>query len=137
MATTPNSLITPQTPNNTLATVLQTANTALDGTGTVVIAYTAGPNGSQCDGINLYPLGTNVQTVVRLFLNNGGATTTATNNAPITDYTLPATALSQQAAMGNVFVPVGFVIPPGWRITATIGTTVAAGWMPFGRGGDL
>lgn len=137
MATTPNSVITPQTPNINFGAVVTTANTAKDGTGTVVSAFTSGPNGAKCDGINVMPLGTNVQTVLRLFLNNGSTNATAANNTFLKDVTIPATTLSEISALGNIFVPVGLALPAGAKVNVTIGTTVAAGLAVSGSGGDL
>lgn len=46
-ATTPNSIVTPQTPNRGIAQFLQ----GTDSTGTYKIVYTAGTNGSRCIGM--------------------------------------------------------------------------------------
>jgi hypothetical protein len=59
---------------------LKTANTAMDGTGTVAIIFTAGADGGRVERVRCKANGTNVATVLRLFINNGGDTTTAANN---------------------------------------------------------
>jgi hypothetical protein len=137
MATTPNSVITPQTPVVVVGQTIATANTAKDGTGTVVTAYTAGANGSKVDGVYVAYTGTSVATVLRLFINNGSVTTTATNNALLKSVTVPANTLSEVAAANDFFVPLALTLPAGYKITATIGTTVAAALALFATGGDL
>ena len=137
MATTPNSVITPQTPVVVVGQTITTANIAKDGTGTVVTCYTAGANGSRCDQIYVMPTGTSVQTVLRLFVNNGGVNSTATNNAFLKDYTIPANTLSETTSATPITVPVGVTLPAGYKINATIGTTVAAPLALVGTGGDL
>ena len=137
MATSPNSIITAQTPNINFGATVTTANTAKDGTGTVVTAYTAGANGSKCDQINIMPLGTNTASVMRLFLNNGATNATPANNHYLKDVSLPATTNSEVASIGNIPVAIGLTMPAGSKIFVTIGTTVAAGFAVSGTGGDL
>jgi hypothetical protein len=118
-------------------TVLTTANTAMDGTGTVVTLFTAGADGARLERIRCRALGTNVATVLRIFINNGGATTTASNNALFGEMTIAATTASNAAALLNTnefpntldTTALPIVLPAGYKITATIGTTVAAGLM--------
>lgn len=119
-------------------TVLTTANTAKDGTGTVVTIFTAGSNGSRVDKIQGMALGTNVATVLRLFINNGSDPTTATNNVLFREYTCAATTLSEVAALVQAFSEVftNLVLPAGYKINATIGTTIAAGIICSAFGGD-
>ena len=82
--------------------ILNTANTAKDGTGTVATVFTgnaAGNNaGNFVQKLVARPLGTNVATVLRVFINNGSVNTTAANNSLIAELTLPATTLSEIAA---------------------------------------
>lgn len=137
--------IFPLTPNVSWGNVL-TANTAKDGTGTVVTVFTAGVNGSKIDQIKVRALGTNVATVMRFFVNNGQANTTAANNSLIHETTIAATTLSEVAALtdnditvakntGEVAVPIPY-LPAGYKINVTIGTTVAAGLQVTVHGGD-
>lgn len=118
---------------------LTAANTAKDGTGAVVdIMPVVGVNGARIDQILIRPLGTNVATVLRLFVNNGGANTTATNNALIHEITMPATTVSETASIAGIDVAIAkdegkFAVvipylPAGYKIFATIGTAVAAGF---------
>ena len=117
------------------STLVQTANTAKDGTGTVAILFTAGTDGARVDRIRARAAGTNVASVLRIFINNGLDPTTAANNILYAEHTLTATTLSEVATlllqeMPNTVDTTSFplVLPAGYKITATIGTTVVAGW---------
>jgi hypothetical protein len=129
-------------------TTLTTANTAKDGTGTVVLCFTAHATyGSRVDRIRFKAIGTNTASVARVFINNGSDPTTATNNAFYADVSLPATTLSEVAGIAPAELPNNATIvdatsfpialPPGYRIYVTIGTTVAAGWVPVVTGGHF
>ena len=118
--------IFPLTPKITWGTDLQTANTAKDGTGTVVTLMTAGANGSRVDYVRCRATGTNTATVLRIFVNNGSDPTTATNNVLFTEATIAATTLSEVAALAETTVQLDLALPAGYKLTATIGTTVAA-----------
>ena len=137
--------IFPLTPKITWGTV-STANTAKDGTGTVVTVFTGGTNGSRIDQIKVRALGTNTATVLRLFINNGSTNATATNNSLIHETTIASTTLSETAALadnditiakntGEVAVPIPY-LPAGYKINVTIGTTVAAGLHVTVHGSD-
>ncbi len=135
MATTPNYASTPKVnwnANNILA-----ANTAKDGTGTVETVFTAGTNGSKVSAITIRSKGTNVQTVMRFWLNNGAANTTAANNTYLGEVTLAATTLSETTQLVPTDFPVNRDIPAGYKINATIGTTVVAGFGVTAYGWDL
>jgi hypothetical protein len=129
--------IFPQTPKVQLGTLLTTANTAKDGTGTVVqISAVAGASGAFVESVEALPIGTNVASVLRVFLNNGGATTTAANNILWEEVSLPATTLTEVAAQNKVVIPLNRAIPAGYTLYATIGTAVAAGWRVRVHSGD-
>lgn len=122
-----------------------TANTAKDGTGTVVTVFTAGANGARIDQIKVRALGTNVATVLRFFINNGLTNATASNNSLVHETTIAATTLSEVAALtdnditiakGADIVPPIQYLPPGYTLMVTIGTTVAAGLQVTVSGGD-
>lgn len=119
------------------ATALATANTAKDGTGTVLTVFEAdATNGSYVEKIVARAAGTNVATVLRVFINNGGSSAVAANNILFAELTLPATTLSEVAAQPNYEVPLGIALPPGYKLNCTIGTTVAAGYYVSAVGGD-
>jgi hypothetical protein len=120
--------------------ILNTANTAKDGTGTVATIFTgnvAGNNaGNFVQKLIARPLGTNVASVLRLFINNGSVNTTAANNSLIAELTLPATTVSEIAAQPDFVLPLNFVVPAGYKLNATLGTTVVAGYALTIVGGE-
>jgi len=93
-------------------------------------------NGSYIDHIRAKPLGTNVTSVARFFLNNGGITTQANNNSMIAEVTLSPTTATQNAAQPNLIIPIKLALPPAWNVHVTLGTAVAAGWTFTAFGGD-
>lgn len=106
------------------------ANTTKDLTsGTIYLVYTAdATDGSFVQKLRVRPKGTNVATVMRVFLNNGLTTATVANNMLYDEITLPATTNSEVAALLGYDVPMNIALPPGWRIYATFGTAVAGGY---------
>jgi hypothetical protein len=114
-----------------------TANTAKDGTGTVVTVFTAdATNGGLLSKLIIRALGTNVATVLRVFINNGATNATATNNSLIAELTIAATTLSEVAQLAHNEIPMNIALPAGYKINITIGTTVAAGLAVTGVGGN-
>jgi hypothetical protein len=141
---------------------LTAANTALDGTGTLDAAGTATSTtshlgtlftatstsgiDSRIDRIRCQPLGTNVATVLRIFVNNGSTNATAANNTLIAEVTLAATTANAAVAILsspvelpiaadlNALFPNG--LPNGYKLMATLGTAVSAGWQITAFGGD-
>jgi len=118
---------------------LLTANSAKDGTGTVLTVFTAdATNGGRVEGVRARACGTNVATVLRVFINNGSANSTLANNTLYAEITCPATTASAVAALGDVLLAAPYfplVLPPGYKINVTIGTTVAAGLQVTAFGG--
>jgi hypothetical protein len=119
------------------ASAITLANTAKDGTGVVDIVFTAdATNGSFLQKLKIRPKGTNVASVLRVFLNNGSVTTTAANNTLFDEISLPATTLSEVAALAGFEYPVNLALPAGYRLFVTLGTAVAGGYAVTGVGGD-
>lgn len=116
------------TPVATWSGNLTTGTNTYDGTSGTTLACTAGSNGAWVDHIKATAAGTNVATVLRVFINNGSTTGTASNNALIWQQSLPATTASASAATQNIIIPLNLVIPNGYRIYVVIATTVSAGW---------
>lgn len=138
--------IFPITPNVSWTSSIATANTAKDGTGTAAVAFTAGTEGSKIDQIKVRALGTNIATVLRLFINNGASAETATNNTLIHEVTIAATTLAEDSALADNDIlivkdtgvnvsPIPY-LPGGYKILATVGTTIAAGLQVTVHGGD-
>lgn len=126
------------TPNYSVGQTIATANTAKDGTGTVVTVYTAGANGGMPAALTARAIGTNVATVLRIFINNGSTNTSAANNALFDEMSLPATTLSETAALPvyRYIFPDNFRLIASHKIICTIGTTVAAGYALLCHGND-
>src|SRR5574340_5330 len=139
------SRIFPLTPNDgAMGVVLSTAMTdtkAFDGTEAVgtamALVYTAGSNGSKPDKLYVRlgstagaaASGTTSATLVRFWVNNGSANTTATNNSILPyEIAIPATAVTALAtsALTPYEYPVDLpVLPAGYKLYA--GLTVAVG----------
>jgi len=110
-------------------TAITTANTAKDGTGTVLTCFTAdATNGGFVQRIRFRAAGTNIATVARVFINNGSTNATAANNILYDEITLAATTLSEVSALAVYELPLNFALPPGYKLNVTLGTTVAAGY---------
>lgn len=96
------------------------------------IVFTAGTNGSRIVGLHFAAIGTNTQSVARVFVNNGSAATTAANNSYVGALTLPATTASNTVAESSAdfYFPGGYAdLPANWTILVGLATTVAAGWV--------
>ena len=123
----------------TTAGPIKTAVTAVDGTGNLVPIFTAdATNGGRVDRVVARAVGTNVATVLRVFINNGSTNATIANSALITEVTCPATTLSQVAALADVVIaasPFPLTLPPGYKLMVAIGTTIAAGLKVSAIGG--
>lgn len=116
--------------------VLTAANTAKDGTGTVATIFTAdATEGGFVYGIKLKPLGTNVASVARFFINNGSTNATATNNSMFADQGLVAITNTETAGQTEYWIPVNQPLPAGYKINMTLGTAVASGWQATVFGG--
>lgn len=135
-----------QTPNvganNAILSTAMTNTSAFDGTQAVgtnmALVFTAGVNGARVDQVTCRfastngaaASGTSSATVVRFWMNNGSANTTAGNNIFLGEVAMPATAVTALATAAltvyTLALPVGGLnLPAGYRIYA--GTTVAAG----------
>ncbi len=117
-------------------TAITTANTAKDGTGTVLTVFTAdATEGGYVERMTFRAAGTNIATVARVFINNGLTAATPANNILYAEITLSATTLSEVAALVDYVVPLNIALPPGYKLNVTVGTTVAAGYYVSVTGG--
>lgn len=113
------------------------ANTAFDGTGTVATVFTAdATNGSKVERLKLKHLGTNVATVVRIFINNGSTNATASNNYLWKEFAMAANSASQTAESVEAYLIDDIVLPAGYKLNCTTGTSIASGIMVTAMGGD-
>jgi hypothetical protein len=120
-------------------TAVTAANTAMDGTGTVTTVFTSsGTNaaGSYLRRMFVRAAGTNVATVIRLFINNGSTNTTAANNVLYTELSLPATTASNVVSQPTFEIPLEFALPNSYKVNITLGTAVAAGYVAGIIAGD-
>jgi hypothetical protein len=131
--TSPIFLLTPHVSGISTGT---SANTNLDGTGTVATVFTAAANGSKIEKVILQHMGSNTGTVIRLFVNNGATNATATNNFLVYEVALASNSVSQTAASTRVEVPLDLVLPNGYKLNCTTGTAIASGVMVTAAGGD-
>lgn len=135
-----------QTPNvgaaNAILSTGMAGTSAFDGTTAVgtamVLVFTAGANGSRIDQITcrlastngLTASGTSAASLIRFWINNGAANTTATNNIYFGEVGMVATTIT---ALGTIPLTVNYLtlptgglnLPAGYRLYA--GATVAAG----------
>jgi hypothetical protein len=124
--------------DNSAATAgpILSANTAMDGTGYVTTVFTAGANGSYVSQLIVHPVGTNIATVLRVFINNGSSNSTQANNCLFTEITLAASTLNAAAALQASAIPLNFALPAGYKLNVTLGTAIAAGVRVMVQGGD-
>lgn len=92
-------------------------------------------NGGFVQRIRFKALGTNIASVARIYINNGGLQTLAVNNVFYGEQALPGTTLNNAGATVDIDYPMNIAINPGFRIFVGLGTTVAAGWRPQAIGG--
>lgn len=117
---------------------LKTANTAKDGTGTVLTVFdttaASNTNPSRVDYLKVRALGTNVATVLRVFINNGSTNATVANNVLFMERTIAATTLSEVAELADTVIPLDLSLQAGFKINVAISTSVSAGLMVTGVG---
>lgn len=117
--------------------VVTAGNVNYDGLGATTTIITAGADGARIDSITLRPLGTNVATVFRLFIQTSGGIFRLLH-----EVTLPATTAIQTAALtGQTLLFNGIdlpqiVLPANALLFCTLGTTVAAGYSVIALGGS-
>jgi len=110
---------------------LLTAVVAKDGTGltdSTALVFTAhATEGSRVDYLKVRAIGTNVVTVMRVFINNGSTAATAANNVLFMERTIAATTISEVAEQVDNVIPMNISLDAGFTIRVSIGTSVAAG----------
>lgn len=89
--------------------------------------------------VKYLPGTTTAATAFRVWINNGGTLSTTTNNSLVTEITIPIITTSQIAATPDYVIPLsrgGIVLPPSYRMYATIGTYSTGTFMVSAYGGD-
>lgn len=115
---------------------LTTANTALNGSGTIATVFTAGTNGSRIDAIEIQATGTTTAGMVRLFVHNGTAAYLI-GEIPVVAKT-PASSTPAWSAYlsANTLAPqLPIVLPPMWSLRAS--TERAETFNVIAFGGDF
>ena len=87
-----------------------------------------GTAGGYVQRIRFRPIGTNVATVARVWINNGGTTGTTANNVLWDEVSLAASTASATSALANTELPLNFALPPSYKLYVTLGTGVASGY---------
>jgi hypothetical protein len=126
MAASPSFIATPKSWRGR-ATV---ANTARDGTGTIVDIVTPGASGSIVEHVELAAEVTTTAGMLRFFLHDG-ATYRLIKEIPMT----AVTASGSVPAWSDVWSPVGgLIVPTGWKFAFAINNAEAT--TAHARGGD-
>lgn len=125
MATNPNFTATPKV---SWSGNLTSSTNTYDGTSGTTLLLTAGSSGSYLKSIECEAAGTNVASNVRIFINNGSTSGTASNNALILQYGLPATTAATATPTPRLSIPVNLAIPASYTVRIVLTTTVASGW---------
>lgn len=100
------------------AAQVSVANTARNGTGTIVTVFTAGSSGSRIDDISIDAVATTTAGVVRLFINDG--TTSYLWQEILVTAVTPSTTV---AVWSYVLLNQALVIPTGWSLRASTNNT--------------
>jgi len=114
--------------------IVNQANTAFDGTGslgtTLIEIATVPAEGAVLKQIVATHLGTNIATVVRIFINNGQSVASGSNNRLFNEFTMPANTASQTTASTRYvddYINQDKTLPGGTKIYASSGQTLASG----------
>lgn len=102
-----------------------TANTAQDGSGTLIKAFTAGANGSYVQKIRFRPVLSPAATVARVFISSS-TSTSSTNSWLYDEITLPAVTVSQTAASSVFELPLNIALDPSYLLYVTFGTSTGS-----------
>lgn len=104
------------TPKNSIARgQISVANTARDGTGTIVDVYVAGSEGGEVEMVVVKAQGVTTAGMVRLFIHNGSAWRLYTE----IDVTAVAAPGATTKTFSAEFIPTKrLIIPTGWKLGA-------------------
>lgn len=102
------------------------------------ILWTASAQGGYVQRIRFKPAGTNAASVARIWINNGSAQTTATNNVLYGEISLPATTISAVAALPDIDYPMNLALPNGYTVIVGVSAAadLASGWSATVIGGS-
>lgn len=117
---------------------LTTGNPSYEGTGSgIMIVCSASIEGNFIQRLRFKASGSTTNSVARIFINNGGDTGSKQNNFLYDEVTLPAITATSASATTTIEIPMNFVLPAAYRITATIGLNQPqGGWYVGAIGGS-
>jgi hypothetical protein len=118
-----------------LGTQVSTANTARDGSGTLVDVITGGANGTRLDSIDIQAAGTVTDGVIRLFLFAPAGTARLWKEILVQAITPSATVQAWSASIDCSLPGNRLVLPNGYILKAS--THNAETFNVFAKGGDL
>lgn len=124
---------------STLSSVVTGASSnAYNGTSATVLIFSAGVNGAFVQKLVGEAMGTNIASVLRVYINNGQTSATEANNVLYNQYSLPVTTQSNITATAHIEVPLLLQLPPNYTIYAGIASTanLASGWKITAVGGE-
>ena len=120
---------------NTGIVVVSTANTNLDGTGTLGTVLTAGSSGSRIDDIHIKAIATTTAGCVRIFIHNGSSAFLVAEN-PVLALSPSATIPAYESHLNQEncdFLPLS--LPTGYSLRAS--TEKAESFNIIAQGGDF
>ena len=101
------------------------ANTALDGTGTVTTVFTAdATNGGFLQRLRVKAPSVSTPTVMRIFINNGSTNATASNNSLFEEILIPTITATNVASTISMEVPMSIALPAGYKVNVCLGTSI-------------
>ena len=109
---------------------ITTANTTKDlTTGTSYHVFTAdATNGGYVKKLRIRHTGVNPASVLRVFINNGSAITTAANNILFDEIGISALSTVSESSASTLFeIPINEALPPGYKIYVTVGIATTGG----------
>lgn len=128
------------TPRSAVATI-SAANTAFDGSGTIVTVFTAGTSGARIERVVVEATASTVSGLVNLFVGTDGAANTTANthlydSAIVTQVTPSTTVAPFTTTMEEFTEPNKWplILGPGQTLRAS--TTIAQGFRVIAVGGD-
>jgi hypothetical protein len=101
--------------DNTGTTIISTANSNLDGTGTLATVVTGASNGTLIRSITIKAIVTTTRGMVRLYIEDSGATFTDL----IMEVEIPATTQSPADQTFSTCMAVDFMLPSTYKLRAS------------------
>jgi hypothetical protein len=114
--------------NVTIGTVGLTGNTNRFGAAANAVFSADATNGSYVEKVIFQPLGTNVASVGRIFLNNSQSSALHNNNVLLKEITLPAVTGSEVAQLDTQEVVLGMKVQASYKLLVGCGTATANGY---------